>query len=656
MSSCAGPSPARGVLAVLVFVMASSASGAQEPPSAAELIAAAAKESQEFQKYALELALDANIKSPVTEEIIESEVKRIQEITDRLIEEHAGNEDFVNRLRAARESSVPAMREQIIANKQRSLNCVWRTTGPIFGGDRLCEFRVKKTGTASWSTATSLLYRTIDERVSESIFYDASSRTAAVARSPVAAGIPEPVLFGRLPIQFAGSDPKQNYRYSFEEPAGDGESVSAPQRRTVAVWTGTGNMERLVARLGIEQVGSAYMCPVVEYFTENKELSFRAVASEFFELGTGKVPFPGVWQSESVLVQGTVGTHRSDVQFDRSACRILDDDQSVVLQLAVPAGTTIVDSGKESASKGNLTTTCEVLVGIDDLRTLESLPCIGRSAVASKPDSTTEVSSPFRRIIVAANLTAVVLLLTALFLRRRRRKAASVNMTAIALFAGISVGLFQGCGPSVSVNSTIENTSEIAIDPGTIDLGSVAAGTVVPFRFTVVNNSDKRAEDVRLNAGCGCTQVSPGEFVLPPGGLKIVEGKVSTHGRDGNFQSVISASIERAGRPRESAEIALKARVNDQVFSIPSRILTTKSNDSAVVGRCRLYYPSEWVGRVECKLDGMEGLVEITPCEIPGVFDVFFSAHFRDLPVSRVSLQMFVEGQTEPVLRIPVLI
>jgi hypothetical protein len=622
---------------------------AQESDTAEKFARLAVKAFDEFQSFPLVLGMTVQIESSLTQAQLDAQIQEQLDGIDTAIAVHATNADLVARLRVARNSSIPSWTAQIKANALKSVIYSWQIAGPVYGGDRHCEFRVKIGSAESYSNPVSLLARVLSPGVVESVFYDSQIRTALITRSPASSGIPDPALFGRLPIEFTEGDMETLYEFSVIE---DRTPMPEDIDLLISVRKRSSDQVGEFARLGIADVQSHYVCPFVEYLDSSGRVSRQVIASDYFQLGESGPPFPEKWVSKTFEPEDGSTKHVIGVQMDRSVCRVDDQIMMVPLFLSLPNGTEISVPESNGSSFKTLTTNCDVRIAIDDLRKLESLSCIGPTKVVS-PVQVTSVEARTSPLVAA--LTAFATLFAVLvFLGRRKRRAnsSSAEVGLLLLVANVWV---VGCDSSAA--PVERSASVISVTPNGIEMGTVAAGQVVPFRFVVANNSKNKSHAIELRVGCGCTNVTPQTFELQPGREQEVEGDVSTHGRSGSFQSAVIICVRDGKETVKTIDLEMSATIQNSVYCLPSRVFGIIGPDGTMSGSTKLCFPSEMSGRLRCRLNGIDGSVSLQPSEDDNCLLVSISGvACSTAPEHRITIEVLLRDQPIPMLSVPVLI
>ena len=626
-----------------------SAFGGQLDGTAETLIRSAVDDATRFQHVSLSLVLNAQVvEASLTKAEIDKQLAEHLKALDSAIEANAAYPDMVSRLREARASGIQGAIDQIKANQNRSILFNWRSSGPWFGGDRLVEFRVKRGSEEKYSTPTFLLNRVLDEHRVQNIILDAANRFATVSSNHSLPGIGDPALNGRLPIAFHDDT---SFRFTMADVAAAVVSDEYPDLKSVSVFSRKSDVE--VARIGLVVIDGQCLCPLIELLDKSGVVVQRLKASDYFESQPDGVLYPGKWRSEATGAEVGSMVASTVITVDQAASRIGGEASSGPLRLPLTAGTSILVEAARELPRQDFITTCDVLIGIDDVSRLSSLPCIGISKIVAQVPSTPVQSNTRYRWFVGAN---VLLMITGFLLWRAWRKS-KTNGARVSSVIVLAVGLTTTAGcHRISDETPADDIPAIVLDSPTTDLGVKSAGEVVPFKIAVRASESGLPVVVDAKSGCNCLDVSPAHFTLEPGALQVVNGSISTHGRKGAVETGISflATDAAGGVTRQIGSIRLV--VQDDLFSLPSRMKLTENKHGGYSGNVTLYTPVEWRERIACQLVELEGSVLMSPSDAANCTLVEVSLPRRPDDAIRLQVAVLLLGQTEPIMRIPVLL
>ncbi len=615
------------------------------------LVQSVAQESAQFQRCDLQLTMTALVAAnPPTMDEISRRIVSIQESIDQSIAEHSTNSEHVERLRKARTEGVASWTEQIKANSAQSILFSWRISGPLFGGDRLVEFRIRRGSEEKYSAPTTLLSRTLDEHRARNFFYESSNRTAVASANKIMAGIEDPALFGRLPVALAEISA---YELELEERASGDDSVIDSSTQFVAMYSTVKGERVKVARVGIAVIDSHYVCPLIEMIDKASNSVHRRIAWDYFKCAGDGLLYPGKWRSEAGIRTRPEQFVKTDITVDQTASRISSTASPVALKLSLPAGTGVISTGVPGQSDVSYTTKCELLVGIDDLDRLGSMPCIevAKAVVVSSPEEFRSSSRNVSRWVIVLNVVLAGIGL--IFWRRWRKSSASKTTKTLTLLLPVAMLCGGGCSGSSNELTTL------SVNPETIDLGIVCAGQVLPLEFTISNPQNQSPLAVEIHAGCGCMEVSPTNFVLNPGENQTISGSISSHGKEGVFRSALTCVAREADGGSVSKDVFVEAQVNDTVFCLPNRLVLASDGGDARLGTTVLHFPNEWAAKITCVLNHPDGMVTmINGTEISSLTGscaaVSVTLPLQSIAPAGLFLSVMLDGQRMPIIRIPV--
>ena len=332
--------------------------------TASEILNNTVAESQSAIKSA-DIEFRAVVKSPPpSKEEIQRSVENNEKTLRELFERYRDQPELAERYGKALKENTSNVTTQVIGNSEREIEGVYRSLGPVFGGDRFFEIRVRRLSEDIWSPTITLLSRLLDGDSQRSVTFDSEASFVDISAREASIGLVSPSDLGRLDSSFWEIATRPDLDCAIDT------TFSSEDSELVCITMKVDATDLLFfARLVVDP-SRGFVCNSIEYGPAEDDIRSTFTCSDFFKESNSGLWFPLNVVSENL---GPKGLTVTNYEFKESSVRLNHSLPASIFCVDVPAGVTIHYG---LGVPVDLKTFCGFSFGIDELEGIPTHKCI----------------------------------------------------------------------------------------------------------------------------------------------------------------------------------------------------------------------------------------------------------------------------------------